>query len=108
MKLKYSNLLTDVRQARKWYNQQQAGLGPTIGRYERDEMKPSIDAAAKMADILGVSLYSLVGRTDLKLDKGIINCIQEVTKMKDKQKEHVFAMLDAFITSTKMQGFITK
>jgi len=50
----------------------------------------------------------LVGRTDLKLDKGIINCIQEVTKMKDKQKEHVFAMLDAFITSTKMQGFITK
>jgi len=53
LKLKYSNLLTDVRQARKWYNQQQAGLGPTIGRYERDEMKPSIDAAEKMADILG-------------------------------------------------------
>jgi len=25
--------------------------GPAIGRYERDEMKPSIEAAAKMAEI---------------------------------------------------------
>jgi transcriptional regulator with XRE-family HTH domain len=82
--------------------------GPAIGRYERDEMKPSIDAAAKMADILGVSLDWLVGHTDLELDKGMINRIQEVTKMKDKEKEHVFAMLDAFITSTKMQGFLAK
>ncbi len=31
--------------------------------------------------------------------------IQEVTKMKDKEKKHVFAMLDASITSTKMQDF---
>lgn len=30
--------------------------GPAIGRYERDEMEPSIEAAAKMADILEVSL----------------------------------------------------
>lgn len=82
--------------------------GPAIGRYERNEMKPSIDAAAKMADILGVSLDWLVGHTDLELDKGMINRIQEVTKMKDKEKEHVFAMLDAFITSTKMQGFLAK
>jgi len=82
--------------------------GPAIGRYERDEMKPSIDAAAKMADILGVSLDWLVGHTDLELDKGMINRIVEVTRMKDKEKEHVFAMLDAFITSTKMQSFLAK
>lgn len=30
--------------------------GPGIGRYERDEMKCSIEAVAKMADILEVSL----------------------------------------------------
>jgi transcriptional regulator with XRE-family HTH domain len=29
--------------------------GPVIGRYERDEMKPSIEAAAKIADLLEVS-----------------------------------------------------
>jgi len=29
--------------------------------------------------------------------------IKEVTKMKVKQKEHVFAMLDAFIATIKIQ-----
>lgn len=80
---------------------------PAIGRYERDEMKPSIEAAAKIADLLEVSLYWLVGHTDLKLDKSMIKRIQEVTKMKATDKEHVFAMLDAFIATTKMQGFLT-
>lgn len=28
--------------------------GPAIGRYERDEMKPSIDIATKMANVVGV------------------------------------------------------
>ena len=82
--------------------------GPAIGRYERDEMKPSIEAAAKMAGILDVSLDWLVGHTDLELDKGMIRRIEEVTKMKVKEQEHVFAMLDAFIATTKMQGFLTK
>ena len=82
--------------------------GPVIGRYERDEMKPSIDAAAKMADILDVSLDWLVGHTELELDKSMLRRIQEVTKMNPKDKEHVFAMLDAFIATTKMQGFLAK
>lgn len=42
--------------------------GPAIGRYERDEMTPSIDAATKMAKVLGVSLDWLVGITDMELD----------------------------------------
>lgn len=82
--------------------------GPAICRYESDEMKPSIEAAAKTAEILEVSLDPLTGHTDLELDKGMINRIPEVTKMKDKEKEHVFAMLDAFIATTRMQGFLTK
>lgn len=80
--------------------------GPVIGRYERDEMKPSIEAAAKMADILGVSLDWLVGHTDLEFDKDMVSRIQEVTKMNPKEREHVFAMLDAFIATTRMQGFL--
>ena len=81
--------------------------GPVIGRYERDEMKPSIEAAAKIADILDVSLDWLVGHTDLELDKSMIQRIQEVSKMQPKEREHVFAMLDAFIATTKFQGYLT-
>jgi len=80
--------------------------GPAIGRYERDEMKPSIEAAAKMAQLLNVSLDWLVGHTDLELDKKMIQRIQEVTKMKDKDKEHVFALLDAFIRQTNLQNVL--
>lgn len=43
--------------------------GPAIGRYERDEMKPSIEAASKMAQTLDVSLDWLTGQTDTELDK---------------------------------------
>ena len=43
--------------------------GDLIGRYERDEVKPSIDVAKKIANALGVSLDYLVGSTDLLLDK---------------------------------------
>ena|SRR2546428_679781 len=82
--------------------------GPVIGRYERDEMKPSIEAAANIADLLEVSLDWLVGHTDLELDKAMIKRIQEVSKFSAKDKEHVFAMLDAFIATTKMQGFLSK
>jgi transcriptional regulator with XRE-family HTH domain len=80
--------------------------GPAIGRYERDEMKPSIEAASKMAQNLEVSLDWLTGHTDLELDKKMIQRIQEVTKMDAKAKEHVFAMLDAFIRQTKMEGVL--
>ena len=80
--------------------------GPAIGRYEPDEMKPSIDGASKMSQILGVSLDWLTGHTDLELDNKMIQRIQEVTKMSNKDKEHVFAMLDAFIRQTKMEGVL--
>jgi len=80
--------------------------GPAIGRYERDEMKPSIEAAAKMAQILDVSLDWLAGHTDLELDKKMIQRIQQVTKMSEKDREHVFAMLDAFIKQTMSQSVL--
>ena len=79
---------------------------PAIGRHERDEMKPGIEVAAKMA--VGCIFRLVGGHSDLELDKGMMRRIEEVTKMKVKEKEHVFAMLDAFIATTKMQVFLTK
>lgn len=69
-------------------------------------MKPSIEVATKMAQYLEVSLDWLTGQTDMELDKKMIQRIQEVSKMKPKDKEHVFAMLDAFIRQTKMEGVL--
>lgn len=80
--------------------------GPAIGRYERDEMKPSIEAAAKIADILNVSLDYLVGKTDMELDKAMLKRIQLISKLPDKEKEYVFVFLDSFIDRMKLQGVL--
>lgn len=75
--------------------------GAVIGRYERDEVKPSIDVAAQIAKALEVSLDYLVGNTDLLLDKAIIKRIQEIQKLDAEDKGHIFALMDAFLRDTK-------
>lgn len=75
--------------------------GPAIGRYERDEMKPSIEAAAKMAELLDVSLDYLVGKTDVLLDSKITKRIMEIQKLSADEQKTVFSFLDAFLRDTK-------
>jgi transcriptional regulator with XRE-family HTH domain len=75
--------------------------GAVIGRYERDEVKPSIEVAAAIADALEVSLDYLVGNTDLLLEKSVVNKIVDIQKLGTEDKAHVFAMLDAFLQSHK-------
>jgi transcriptional regulator with XRE-family HTH domain len=81
-----------------------ATKGPVIGRYERDEMKPSIEAATKMALLLEVSLDWLVGTTDAELDTATINRIQDINKLSQKDKELVFEFLDSFISNRKIKS----
>ena len=70
---------------------------PVIGRYERNEVKPSIEVAVKIANALDVSLDYLVGNTDLKLDKDVMNRILELQKLKNEDKNHVFFLIDTVI-----------
>ena len=78
--------------------------GPAIGRYERDEMKPSIEVAAKMADYLDVSLDYLVGASDEQLDKTTMNRILELQKLPDDDKQHIFYTLDNLIKAAKLKA----
>lgn len=75
--------------------------GPVIGRYERDEMKPSIDVAAKMAELLDVSLDYLVGKTDVHLDGKVLNRIVEIQKLNAEEEKTVFSLLDVYLRDTK-------
>jgi len=57
--------------------------------------------AAKLANALEVSLDYLVGNTELELDTNTLKRIEEVSKFSDKDKEHVYVLLDAFIRDVK-------
>lgn len=80
--------------------------GAVIGRYERDEVKPSIEMATQLAEALEVSLDYLVGATDTLFDTSVVNRILDIQKLQDVDKQHVFALLDAFIKQTKMKAIL--
>lgn len=74
---------------------------PVIGRYERDEAKPSIEVAAKLATLLGASLDYLVGNSDLNVDTITLNRIMELQQLPDDEKSTVFKLVDAFLRDFK-------
>ena len=75
--------------------------GPVIGRYERDEMKPSIEVAAKMAGYLDVSLDFLVGATDMQLDKKTLGRVVELQQLPDDVQDKLFYFIDMTIRDYK-------
>lgn len=81
--------------------------GPIVGRYERGDMKPSIEIATKIASALQVSMDYLVGNTDLLLDSSLLKRIQDIQRLKDEDKSHVFAMLDAFLLKSNITDKLT-
>jgi transcriptional regulator with XRE-family HTH domain len=75
--------------------------GDIIGRYERDEVNPSIEVVMKIADQLEVSIDYLVGKTDLLLDGAVVKRITDIQKLDADERKHVFALLDAFLRDSK-------
>ncbi len=75
--------------------------GDLIGRYERDEVKPSIEVIIRIADALNVSIDYLVGKTNLELDQDTLKRIQEVTSLPKEAKKQIFMVMDALIRDFK-------
>lgn len=76
--------------------------GDIIGKYERDEMKPSIETAKKLADALEVSLDYLVGDAELKvLDKKTLQRIQDIEKLPEDERKVIYKVLDSLLRDAK-------
>lgn len=79
--------------------------GDIVGKYERDEMKPSIETAKKLADALEISLDYLVGDGELKiLDKKTLKRLEDIDKLSDKDKDYIFYTLDSLIKAAKLNN----
>lgn len=75
--------------------------GDIIGRYERDEVKPSIEVVIKIADTLEVSIDFLVGKSNIELDKNTLKRIQDIQKLSEEDKNDALKLLDMFLRDTK-------
>ena len=77
-----------------------------LGRYERNEVLPSVEIARRIADILDVSLDYLTGKVDVEIDKDIQTRILEVSRFEKQDREHIFSVIDAFIAKRKIQSIM--
>jgi len=83
--------------------------GDIISKYERDEIKPSIDTAAKIADALSVTIDYLVKDAEYlyqNIDNETLKRMKGLEKLSKEDKGHVFATLDAFFAKAKLQSIL--
>lgn len=77
----------------------------TIGKYERDEMVPSIEAAKKLANILDTTVGYLLGETkdaELFKDKKMLQRFQDIMKLPEQERSSILLTLDHFIKASKV------
>ena len=101
----FGKRLTEVRKERSLSQEGLAkGVGTTgvaIGRYERGEVKPSVEMALKLAEVLGVSLDYLVGLTDEPLEEATLQRVLELQQLPREDRVHIFFALDAMLRDAK-------
>ncbi|MBV6484832.1 MAG: hypothetical protein KFKLKKLM_01357 [Flavobacteriales bacterium] len=75
---------------------------PIIGRYERNEIKPSIDTAKNIADALGVSIdYLISGSGSLVLDKKTLQRLEDIQLLDESKQHTLFDLIDTYIQNFK-------
>lgn len=108
--MSFAERLTELRKKRGISQEVLAGhlgtKGPAIGRYERGTAKPTIEVAAKIAKVLGVSLDYLVGNSDQELDADMLQRIQLVAQLDEQDKKLIYTFLDSFIDKARIQGIL--
>lgn len=75
-----------------------------IGRYERDEMTPSIEVAKKIASFLNTTVGYLLGETEddqLFKDPGMLQRLKDLNQLPNVDKEHILYALDGLLQNVK-------
>jgi transcriptional regulator with XRE-family HTH domain len=101
-----SKIISDLREQKGWSQSELADKSGVsrvmIGKYERGEAVPSIEAAKKIADAFEVSLDYLVGEgINSKFDKKAIKRLQDIELLEDSRKNILFDMIDTYIRDAK-------
>lgn len=99
-------IIADLREKRRWSQTDLANNSNVsrvmIGKYERGEAIPSIEAAKRIADSFEVSLDYLVGiGINSKFDKKTLKRLQDLELLEDDKKKILFDLMDTYIRDAK-------
>lgn len=103
----FGERITSIRK-RKKISQSELGKkigtsGDIIGKYERGEVKPSIDVASNIAEALEVSVDFLLGKTNTEIDKHTLKRLQDIAQLSEEDKKNIFYTLDGLIRAAKLK-----
>lgn len=76
-----------------------------IGKYERDEVKPTVDVIKKLAEVLDTTISYLMGETENQnvfKDPVMFKRMAEIEAQPTKDKECLLLTVDNFIKATKL------
>lgn len=78
-----------------------------MGKYERDEVKPTIDVVKKLADVLETTVGYLLGETEdreLLKDPSMMKRLNDIAKFPEQDKTYILYALDAMINNVKLKA----
>lgn len=104
--LNIGSKVTELRKQKKW---SQADLAKAvsasrdiIGKYERNENAPSIEMAQKIADVFGVTVDYLLGKSDFaKYNQEDIKRLEDIEKLDSETKSKLYFVIDTFLRDAK-------
>ncbi|HTD99292.1 MAG TPA: helix-turn-helix transcriptional regulator [Mucilaginibacter sp.] len=104
----FGKRLRECREAKKFSQQNLGALMHTtytvIGKYERDETKPSIEVAGKLAKVLDTTVGHLMGETDTSnvlKDPAMLKRLNDLNALPDPDKDGILYALDGLLRDAK-------
>lgn len=110
----FGKKLRECREAKNLSQKDLAGILNTsysvIGKYERDEMIPSIEVAKNIAKILDTTVGYLLGETqqvNILKDPAMLNRLNDIERLDSENKKHLLSVVDGFIQALKIKSVAT-
>lgn len=75
-----------------------------IGKYERDEVKPTIDVVKRLAEVLDTTVGFLLGESNqlnILKDSAMLDRLNDLQNLSDKDKDYILYTLDGLIRDAK-------
>ena len=107
--LNIGSKIIELRKAQKWSQEDLAKkVGSSrvmIGNYERNSNTPSIEVLLKMAKSFDVTVDYIIGEGQLSnYDKDVLKRIEDIEHLPEKDKEHLFYVIDNLIKAVKFKS----
>jgi transcriptional regulator with XRE-family HTH domain len=105
--MKLGNRIYSLRKEKKMTRDEIGKLvgtsGAVIGRYERDEITPSVEIAKKISDALDVSLDYLIGSSNLLVkDKKMLYRLELLQKIEEQDRNIILKVMDSLLKDAQL------